>query len=85
MTSEVDVAVEVLLVNPCAVTYARWAQDLAEQLSSYNAPNPGPEDSWLQWAAAIQVLPEIAELGVQDPVTFGSWREWGAALLQVLT
>lgn len=78
-------ALDVVLVDPYSATFERWAVDLTEQLSSYNAPNPGTEDSWSQWAAAIQVLPEIAELGVQDPANFGSWREWGVALLQVVT
>lgn len=75
---------EIELCNPFWTPWQIWAADLCEQLSSYNAPRPRDEADWATWAADVCALPEIAELGVQTPEKFAGWREWGAALLQVI-
>lgn len=71
-------------VSPLGSTYDDWASDLCDQLSSYNVPNPGPEDLWRDWAVAVISLPDIAELGAPDPRGFEDWREWASFLLAVL-
>jgi hypothetical protein len=72
------------MVDPYSTEFGRWAADLTEQLASYNPPSPVSEDEWRGWARAIVDLPEIAELGVQNPALFASWQDWASTLLQVL-
>ena len=74
----------VIAVYPYTTTFDRWASDLSEQLSSYNAPNPGTEDLWQAWAARIIEIPEVAELGAPDPRAFEAWDDWASALLLIL-
>lgn len=76
---------KIVPVNPMNTEFMRWASDLTEQLSSYNVPNPVSEDLWTVWASFICALPVIAELGVQNPSTFGSWREWASRLIQAIS
>jgi hypothetical protein len=73
------------LVQPYTTPFLRWASDLTEQLASYNPPSPVDEDSWRPWAEAIAGLPEISELGAQNPALFGSWQDWAASLQQALS
>jgi hypothetical protein len=70
-------------VDPYTTEFSLWADDLCSQLSSYNAPLPGPEAAWVSWAERICSLPPFESIGVPTPSEFSSWRDWGAALLQV--
>lgn len=77
-------AQELEIVNPYTTNWATWSADFVEQLSRYNPPNPGQEDSWAMWAASVCSIPALAELGLQSPETFRSWRDWAAALYEAI-
>lgn len=73
-----------VFTDPYTTPFERWAADLTEQLASYNPPSPVDEGSWIVWAEQLCALPALDELGMPDPRGFSSWRDWAAALSQVL-
>jgi len=78
-------AVDTSVLDPRGLTFDRWASLLTEELAAYNVPNPGPEDSWFNWACSLLEVPELVSLGLIDPRGFIGWREWAEQLVQGLS
>jgi len=76
---------QITYVNPHLTPWARWAGSLAEELASYNVPNPGAEDLWVQWAETFCAIPELSEVGLAEPRGFRTWQDWATFTSQVLT
>lgn len=70
-------------VDSYTTSFERWAAELCEQLASYNPPYPGPEAAWVSWAEQLCSLQALSTLATPLPRSFSSWRDWGAALMQV--
>ncbi len=70
-----------LPVDPYTTPFDRWASDMTEQLSGYNAPAPAGEAAWERWAEIIVGLPPVVELGAPEPRQFARWQDWAARLL----
>jgi hypothetical protein len=77
--------IDLIFLDPSAMSFDRWSNLLVEALAEYNVPNPVSEGLWQEWASHFVAIPEIAALGVTDPQTYGDWRSWAVSLTQALS